>query len=93
MTNKEIFENALNELSKEDDVKYVIGCYSNLIDELSKRTINRIIENINYLSYTDIEITHKRKKYVIEVSIVYFSDRVEIDLVALTKEEYSARYE
>lgn len=93
MTNKEIIQNALNELSEEDDVKCVIGCYSDLINDLSKRTINRIIDEVKYFSYTDIEITHKRKKYVIEVSVVYFDDRIEIDLVALTKEEYSARYE
>ena len=93
MTNKEIIENALNELSKEHNNKYIIGCYSNLIDNLSKRTVNRIIESINYLSYTDIEITHKRKKYIIELSVVYFSDRTEIDLITLTKKEYSARYE
>lgn len=93
MTNKEIIENVLNELSKEHNHKYIIGCYSNLINDLSKRTINRIIENINYLSYTDIEITHKRKKYIIELSVVYFKDRTEIDLVVLTKKEYRARYE
>ena len=67
---------------------YVIGCYDKLIDTLSKRTINRIVDSALSYDWTDLLITSKGKKYIVEISTV---DR-EKDLQISTPKEYEQTY-
>ena len=65
---------------------YEIGCYTELINELSIRSINRITRYVDYLQDTKVSIN--KKIYVVQI------DKVDndIDFVMITKEEYISRY-
>ena len=83
MNNKQILIEAIKKASN----SFKLGCYSDIIDNASKRTVNRLIEVIG--DYSDIKCTIQSETYYIEVCCVQFEDYSEIDFVALTESQYS----
>lgn len=81
LCNKELIENKINSLG------YKLGCYDKAIDNLQKRCINLLLENIDGDS-TDVDIVNNGTEYIIEINVV---DN-EIDLSMITKKDYIARY-
>jgi hypothetical protein len=80
MKNKEEIQKVVNKLGLS------IGCYDELADSLTIKELNKVLENIEY--QTDTEVTINRKKYVVEIDIV----ENEVDFNLLTKEEFINRY-
>lgn len=75
----------LKEKAKEFD--YVIGCYDVKIDNLSKKELRWIIDNITG-DYTDVPVTLNGEKCIVEIAYV---DN-EIDFNFVSKNEYINRY-
>jgi hypothetical protein len=73
---------------KQENEELEIGCYDKIIDTFSKRSVNRIIENAIDLEHTDIAVTSKNKKYIVEISTV---DN-EKDFKVKTPNEYKNLY-
>jgi len=84
MTNKEKVLKKAGELGME------LGCYSESIDDMTQSQLKKVLDNMEYEADTDVSI--KRKKHVVQISIVDFKDRQEIDLLAITKDEFISRY-
>jgi hypothetical protein len=80
MKNKEEILKVVNKLGLS------IGCYDKLVDSLTLKELNKVLENIEY--QTDTEVTINSKNYVVEIDIV----ENEVDFNLLTKEEYVDRY-
>lgn len=64
MTNKQYIQSVLNERGLQ------VGCYSEGMDTLSKRSLNRVLEASDGLEYTDVPVTVKGKKMIVEVATV-----------------------
>jgi hypothetical protein len=64
----------------------VIGCYDDMLNDLTMKELKKVLENIEFQADTDVSI--KRKKHVVEIDIV---DN-EVDFSVLTKAEYIDRY-
>ena len=75
--NKTIITEAINKLG------YELGCYDSMMDKLSKKELQRVVEDLKYGS-TDIEVKIRRKEYVVEVMYV----DSEIDFSIMTMDEY-----
>lgn len=82
LTNREYIT---HKLSKDN---YIIGCYDDRMDTLAKVTINRILESASYYDYTDVLVTSKGKKYIVEITTV---DN-ERDFIIITPKEYENKY-
>jgi hypothetical protein len=80
LKNKDHIEKVVNKLGLS------IGCYDKLVDSLTVKELNKVLENIEY--QTDTEVKINRKKHVVEIDIV----EKEVDFNLLTKEEYIDRY-
>lgn len=72
---------------KAKEFNYVIGCYDVKIDKLSKKQLQRIVDNITG-DYTDVPVVLDRKEYVVEIAYV---DN-EIDFSLVSKNDYINRY-
>ena len=81
MTNKEVLR---------DSLKISIGCYSPLMDKLSKNQINKIISKALKNDRFDMALMINGKMYMLEV--VYMYELNEIDFVILSYNEYQNRY-
>lgn len=81
-TNKSIIEKYVNAEG------YKIGCYSDIMDTITKRQLNKVIEAIKMQSPTDISMNIKKVKYILEIAFV---DN-EIDFTFKTYEEYKNVY-
>jgi|GEM_PF-3669406 len=73
---------------KQENEELQIGCYDKIIDTFSKRSVNRIIENAIDLEHTDIAVTNKGTRYIVEISTV---DN-EKDFKVKTASEYKNLY-
>lgn len=73
---------------KQENEELTIGCYDKIIDTFSKRSVNRIIENAIDWEHTDIAITNKGTRYIVEISTV---DN-EKDFKVKTASEYKNLY-
>lgn len=80
MTVKERIESHL--ASKE----LTLGCYDQTLEKLSEEELQKVLENAEYQTDTDVKI--KNKPYVVEIDIV----DSEVDFSVLTKFEYISRY-
>lgn len=72
---------------KVKELNYVVGCYDAKIDKLSKKELQRIIDNITG-EYTDVPVALDRKSHVAEIAYV---DN-EIDFSLVSKNDYINRY-
>ena len=63
-----------------------IGCYSELMEKITKKEFEKVFDNALHEADTDVKIN--RKDYVVQI------DRVEeeIDFVIISKSEYINRY-
>lgn len=86
MSNRTLIENAINQLNTRYNTNYRIGIYHDLINNLSKRTVNRIIEHLG--EYADIHCTLKGEKYVVELAEV----DGEIDIMIRSQNDYKNLY-
>ena len=92
--NKSHIQIAIEKKNKEEKVHYpnsqdyTIGCYTDMIDKISKKELNKLIKKISLGDYTDVDIKCGGIDYVVE--ICYVDD--EVDLVMLTKSDYISRY-
>ena len=66
---------------------YKLGCYNKDMELLSKRSLNRVIEAVEF-GTGDIHVSINRSQYVIEISNV---DR-EIDFNIIAVDAYKERY-
>jgi hypothetical protein len=78
--NRKILENSLGTKG------YELGCYSNEINNLSMRSINRILKNVEY--QIDTKVSIKGNIFVVQIDIV----DEEVDLIMISKQEYISRY-
>lgn len=67
----------------------MLSYYNPLLDTLSKSQIKRVIEAIKNGDYTDLQIRLNKKTYYIEITPYCGVNDNEVDLVFLTKEQYS----
>jgi hypothetical protein len=67
---------------------YEVGICHDIINTFSKRTWNRLIENANDWDHTDVPVTCKGEKYIVEIMTV--DD--EKDFMVKTLSEYNAIY-
>ena len=79
-TNREILEAEAKELDLE------IGCYNNKVDKLTKKELNKVLENMEFQADTDVFLN--RRLHVVEIDIV----DSEIDFNILSQSEYVGRY-
>ena len=79
--------NILKRLIKLVDEGYEIGCYSELMNDISQEELIKVIEEIDQ-EYTDVDIKINGKNYVVEICTV---DN-EKDFIVLSREEYINRY-
>lgn len=86
MSNKELINKAIDEINKEYNVNLQIGIYHKKIDELSRRSINRIIPFLG--EYADIAVSIKGEKYMVELACV---DN-EVDVMIMKLDKYKDRY-
>ena len=82
MTNRKIIEKVLNNNG------YKIGCWNSNMENLSTRSINKVVNMLNTYTDIDIHVTVNKIKYVIEVS----SCDNEVDFNMITLKEYNNRY-
>lgn len=66
---------------------FAIGCYNSNIEMLSKRSLNRVIEAIDF-GTGDVKVTVNKKQYVVE--IVEVCGEYDFDMKAL--DAYSEQY-
>lgn len=81
MTNKTKIINKLEELD------LTLGCYDNLIEKLSNKAIDKVLENLEYGS-TDVCVKTRGKEYVVEI---YHVDN-EVDFGMITTTSYKNTY-
>lgn len=79
-TNKEII---INKIKSEG---YTLGIYDDILDNLNKQNLKKVLDNIKYVSDTKVFIN--RKPYIVEISEV----DSEIDFSIITLDEYESRY-
>lgn len=79
--NRQLIESELNKINMD------LGVYHDKIDEVHPRTLKRVLDVLEFGS-TDVPVTIKGDKYVIEVAHV---DN-EVDLMILPYTEYRSRY-
>lgn len=84
MTNKELVLKKIDSIDMGREIK--LGGWDSLIESLSKKELNKVLENIEYEADTDVSI--KRKAYVVQIDIV----EDEVDFNVITKTEYISRY-
>lgn len=63
-----------------------LGCYDKVLEKLPEEELQKVLENAEY--QTDTDVTIKNKPYVVEIDIV----DSEVDFSVLTKSEYISRY-
>lgn len=80
MSNRDKIEKVVSGLG------YEIGCYDDKLELLSKKELDKVLNNIEFQSDTDVSI--KRKLHVVEIDI----DCDEVDFSVLSKAEYISRY-
>ena len=66
---------------------YEVGCIDELVNKLTKKELEKIIENINGET-TDVDVYIRKKLHVAEIVEV----DGEIDVIILTQAEYISRY-
>ena len=66
------------------DLGFTLGSYNDILNDASTRTVNKIVKEYLWQEYTDVKITIKGEKYMLEICTV---DN-EKDLNILTLEEY-----
>ena len=71
---------------------FKIGIINESINYLSTRTMNKLIEHINFGDATDINITDKKVKKVIMLSFISFRSGTEIDIQMVTKQYYDNNF-
>lgn len=81
MANKEIIN------SKLKDSTYIIGCYDNTLEQLSKEELDKVIDRM-FDDYTDVEVYVKNIPYIVEIATV----GNEIDFSMISKDGYANKY-
>lgn len=81
LTNRQVIEEAVKSWGM------TVGGYSDLMEQLNKRQIQRVIEAAEYGS-GDVEIVLNKKRYVVEV----FHVDNEIDFIVTPKAKYIEQY-
>jgi hypothetical protein len=82
-----IMKNKLKLKEKLLSVGFSLGCYDSEIEKLSKKELDKILDNIEF-GTTDIGVTIDNNKYIVEI---YHVDN-EVDLKIITPKEYAKTY-
>lgn len=80
--NKEVVKKAVEKMGCK------LACYTDKINELSKKELQKVLESVKFGDSTDIRVFIRRKKFVVEL----FRVDNEIDLILLSENEYISRY-
>ena len=81
MTNQEM---VMNKLQQEG----VTGTYNEFLDKLSKKELKKVLEGIDYGGNTDIPVSIRRKKYVIQIEYWDY----EISFHPISNEKYEEMF-
>lgn len=84
MSNRELIAKKITTLDNECK----IGCYNKLMENLSQKELNKVLEGLEFYDHTDIRVNIRNKEYVVEIATV---DK-EKDFNLLTLQAYINRY-
>ena len=65
---------------------YKVGCFNPMINDISKRSLLKVLDNIQY--EVDTKVYIKRKPYIVEINII----GNEVDLDICTLDYYNSNY-
>lgn len=88
MNRKEIIQDQIAKINESNNLNLSLGIYNNLVEKMTKKSFDNVIEEIKFLSSTDVDVRINRKDYVTEISV--FDDIIDINI--LTKDEYINLY-
>lgn len=88
MNRKEIIQDQIAKINESNNLNLSLGIYNNLVEKMTKKSFDNMIEEIKFLSSTDVDVRINRKDYVTEISV--FDDIIDINI--LTKDEYINLY-
>lgn len=83
---KQTIKERIEEAIKVDG--YVVGCFNDEMESLSEKSLKEVIYGALNNEYSDILITHNRKKYIVELATV----GSEKDFRLISKQAYQAQY-
>lgn len=88
MNRKEIIQDQIAKINESNNLNLSLGIYNNMVEKMTKKSFDNVIEEIKFLSSTDVDVRINRKDYVAEISV--FDDIIDINI--LNKDEYINLY-